>query len=86
MRLSESRETAPPLCGLEGRLDHILGQHPLGEFPPRVSKPVANGGPFDLDILQADAVPREKEDILNREVMSRGVQEEFRGAASQGRS
>ncbi len=83
----ESSETAPPLCGLEGRLGHILERHPLGEFPPHVSKPVANGGPFDPDILQVDATLREKEGILNREDMStRGVKKEFGGAASQGRS
>lgn len=66
MPLSESRETAHPLCGLEGRLGRILGRHPLGEFPLRVLELVANGDPFDPDILQADAIPRKKEGILNR--------------------
>ncbi len=59
MGLTESRETAPPLCGLEGRLGHILGRQPLGDILLRVGKLVANGDPLDPDILQADAIPRE---------------------------
>lgn len=66
MRLSESSETAHPLCGLEGRLGRILGRHPLGESPLRVCRRVANSDPFDPDRLQANAIPREKEGILNR--------------------
>ena len=54
MGLSESRETASPLCGLEGRLDHILGQHPLGDFLLRVCKLLANADLFDPNILQVE--------------------------------
>jgi hypothetical protein len=60
MLMGESRETAPPLCGLEGRRGNILGRHPLSKFLLRMLELVANDNPFDPDILQAGAIPREK--------------------------
>lgn len=47
-------------------LGQIARRHPLGESPLRVCRRVANSDPFDPDRLQANAIPREKEGILNR--------------------
>ena len=47
-------------------LSYILGRHPLGDCSLCVWELVANGDPFDPNILQADAIPREKEEVPNK--------------------